>query len=854
MERKFSFVVWVVSFLILGASVAKADVMAEVKFSNGAKLQLSYGQGSLITSNDVVFVSPEGASNVLTQELVTHFPTSGRIEETGLPSVLFSVSGRSRSALFETNKGFWFVTQKGVARKLPVEQARMAYTGAGFPAIQWMESTLGGKEYLLATFRYGEYDDEAATGDGVTFLIREDGLWVRVSNQSHKLTGNEDRAVVHDDMWSFPAFSRQVDLRAFAAEARRGNIEPETVNDPEGKAIENLEAVVVELFPDQVAFARRRPEKFFPMEDGALERKLRAVLKKPETGNVVLFGDSGTGKTEFVRSFIAAVAAGKYADIPRTQKILLVDAGRLGAGARYTGHYESRIRALIEYCRREGAILFIDNIHALRGNGTHSGNNTDGLELLRPALTNGDVRVIATSSKERFFNAFAADQALIASFTTLVKEEASDTSTLAYVRNWARQYNKPVPSDVTIEHAIRLADTYISTGANPQKTIRLVEACYSLVELDEGEGVVMTTAHLDKAVQELYRAEPAQFDPVIRERKIQALIKELELNLIGQRRLREVAVALIRQYYAGVHDGRRPPVRIFASGRPGTGKTEIGVIIARALGRKFKRIEMGNFKLPDPRPFLQELAAALREDPFSVIVLDELPLANMEVQTAALALLDSGRFTIEEAMGASSRTGVAHVPVRANHAFFIATSNAAMEYLDSIQPKTASMGFATALPVGDDLAEPVMPEDEPFREAIIADRVAPAVLDRFQEVVPTFPPTRLEFTRVLNLHVNEALKEISTRKRATFQMINTESFAQAEGKRHWRPRMSNRKGHELVQRIVRDSLAHEMISWDPPVGSTVQLTYDEGTQRVLVARPTTGSGSSVHCGRRLTAQ
>jgi ATP-dependent Clp protease ATP-binding subunit ClpB len=279
-----------------------------------------------------------------------------------------------------------------------------------------------------------------------------------------------------------------------------------------------------------------------------------------------------------------------------------------------------------------------------------------------------------------------------------------------------------------------------------------------MLELDgkENSNPNPTVSDVEKAAAKIYQISPVFSDPEIMKAKLKELSNHLDANLVGQVKTKAILKRLVMQRAAKTNDKKKPAISVLLAGPPGVGKTAIGGALGKALDLPVVRVEMNAYtSLSDGvDEFRRALAAIVRKNAFSIIILDELEKAPRIVQDALLAILDSGETRVSESISSQVNGPKTEILVNFRNAHFIATTNAGQDYILN--------GGRFRL-------------DE-FKREIIAGEIPDRVIDRFQAVIPAFPPSESEFKEIVRLHLQKFIREQCKRQKLQVQIDNEDDF------------------------------------------------------------------------------
>lgn len=684
----------------------------------------------------------------------------------------------------------------------------------------------GGKRHHLISFLYSRVKP-SNINNGETYLVREDGTVVFMGYQyvdfDHGFMPGP-QYIIDDGFLTLDEFPRQVDLENLEAESEFSPRKKSLIVDNRGDVVDPIE-FVEERVRDLTSLNNG---SFTPLDDGRFE-KLRIALAKNEAGSVVILGPSGSGKTQEVLSFVQALREGQFHELPRTVKVLEIDNKLLSQDATYLGAQDAIISTISAYCAQVRCLLFLDEMHSLRGQGTHAGNNNDVFSRLKQELAGGQLQAIATSTIDEYYAAFGGDNAIKRRFTVVTRDEPTGEKTLLAVKHWLKRFGLAIPADEIIEESIRITNRYNAVGAQPAKATQFWSYLYGMLKVERRNGQVATLEDVRRAAIQYYDLSANTFLPSQRQREIAEIDTALRGSIFGQDNLIDAYIDATTQFYAGVHDETKPAIRIFIPGPKGAGKTESARVYAKARGVNFARIEMTRYRYADPNDFLNEVSQAIEKDPFSVLLFDEIEKASQEVQNAVLAFLDSGKFTVRRQLGASRSAGETSIEVNGLHCTIVATTNAGTDYL--LAKRTGgSFGFSGSAQA--DLAKRHSEELKALEEAVTSDGVSDTFFDRFERnfIVPALPPTKEQFRLVVQHHLLRFLQHtnqsMSDKSVADFLDVMVEEYFY-EG-------MSNRTALDIVARHVRSAVAAVIIqsTREPGQKPMTRIEFDPATRQV----------------------
>ena len=472
-----------------------------------------------------------------------------------------------------------------------------------------------------------------------------------------------------------------------------GGLEAETVEDEEyGDPLEafatNLNQSAAEGLIDPLV--GRKDELLLLMQTLARRRK----------NNPVLIGDPGVGKTAIVEGLALAIHDGKFGDrkIPKLlaeATIYSLDMGALLAGTKYRGEFEQRLKAVIRAVTDDpNHILFIDEIHTIVGAGAVSSGSMDASNILKPALAAGRLRCIGSTTHAEYKQAFGRDRALARRFQKIDIEEPSLEDSVDILRGLRERYEEHHEvsyTDEGLQRAAELAHKYINDRRMPDKAIDVMDQAGAANQLREEERLEKLDSPEMEAVVASIAKIPEQSVSSTEEESLSDLEGDLKSVIFGQDQAIETLVSAIKLSRAGLGPEERPIGSFLFSGPTGVGKTELARQLAEAMHIGFQRFDMSEYmekhtvsRLIGAPPgyvgFDQGglLTDAIRRNPHTVLLLDEIEKAHPDVFNILLQVMDHATLTDNNGRKADFR-----------HVVLLMTTNAGGRELT-----TKSMGFA----------------------------------------------------------------------------------------------------------------------------------------------------------------
>ena len=396
--------------------------------------------------------------------------------------------------------------------------------------------------------------------------------------------------------------------------------------------------------------------------DSEIERTIQILCRRTKN-NPLYVGDPGVGKTAIAEGLAKRIVEGDVPEVLAKSTIYALDMGALLAGTRYRGDFEERLKAVVtELENNPGGILFIDEIHTVIGAGATSGGAMDASNLLKPALAQGTLRCIGSTTYKEFRTYFEKDRALVRRFQKIDVNEPSIEDAVKILRGLKANYEKHHKvryTEEAIRASVELAAKYIHDRKLPDKAIDVIdEVGASRMLLPEGKRrKTVTLRDVEEIVAKIARIPPKSVSADDKE-TLRTLERDLKAMVFGQDRAIEALSAAIKLSRAGLRDAEKPIGNYLFSGPTGVGKTEVAKQLASTLGIELIRFDMSEYmerhsisRLIGAPPgyvgFDQGglLTDSIDQHPHAVLLLDEIEKAHQDLYNILLQVMDHGKLT-----------------------------------------------------------------------------------------------------------------------------------------------------------------------------------------------------------------
>jgi ATP-dependent Clp protease ATP-binding subunit ClpA len=386
------------------------------------------------------------------------------------------------------------------------------------------------------------------------------------------------------------------------------------------------------------------------------------VLSRRLKNNPLYVGDPGVGKTALVHGLALRIHEKNVPELLRDARIYALDMGALLAGTKFRGQFEERVKGVLKALEaRPNAILFIDEIHTLVGAGATSGGSVDASSLLKPVLQNGELRCIGSTTHEEY-KTLERDRALARRFQKIDVLEPSVEETVQILMGVKPQFEKHhgvTYTDAAIRGAAELSAKHILERFLPDKAIDVLDeaGARERLRLDADATHVVDRNDIERVVA-LMAKIPADSVSGDERTRLKNLDAALRAQIFGQDKAIDAIVAAIRLSRAGLRTPNKPVGSFLFFGPTGVGKTELARTLAHALGVDLLRYDMSEYsekhtvsRLIGAPPgyvgFDQGglLTDAVRRQPYSVVLLDEIEKAHPDLFNILLQVMDHATLT-----------------------------------------------------------------------------------------------------------------------------------------------------------------------------------------------------------------
>jgi ATP-dependent Clp protease ATP-binding subunit ClpA len=322
------------------------------------------------------------------------------------------------------------------------------------------------------------------------------------------------------------------------------------------------------------------------------------VLAKRFKANVLMVGDPGVGKTAIAEGIAQAVVNKEVPEFLDGHEVYSLEIGNLLAGSKYRGEFEEKVKEVIMALEvKKNCILFIDEAHTMGGAGSTSNGSVDFANMIKPAITKGTLKVIASTTWEEYYESFEKDRALMRRFYRVTIDEPSHDTTVRILRGLSERLNDFHDVNITedaIEAAVEMADRYIHERKNPDKSIDLLDAACAKQRVAENKGVDITKTLIFDQVEKFtgVPADKLKGDNVDRITNLDVNVKS---KLYGQDDVVDNVIERVYVSFAGIGNETKPIASFLFLGPTGTGKTELAKLLSSNLDMPLLKYDMSEY-------------------------------------------------------------------------------------------------------------------------------------------------------------------------------------------------------------------------------------------------------------------
>ncbi len=536
------------------------------------------------------------------------------------------------------------------------------------------------------------------------------------------------------------------------------------------------------------------------------------ILCRRRKNNPLLVGEAGVGKTAIAEGLAKRIVDGQVPDILAKSQVYSLDMGALLAGTKYRGDFEQRLKAVLKQLTdNPNAVLFIDEIHTLIGAGSASGGTLDASNLLKPALSSGQLKCIGATTYGEYRGIFEKDHALSRRFQKIDVTEPSIAETIEILKGLKSRFESHHGVKYTstaLTTAAELSAKYINDRHLPDKAIDVIDEAGAAQRIAPKSKQKKTIGkpEIEEIVAKIARI-PARNVSSDDRNALKTLDRDLKSVVFGQDKAIEALSSAIKMARSGLGNTAKPIGSFLFSGPTGVGKTEVAKQLAFILGVELIRFDMSEYmerhavsRLIGAPPgyvgFDQGglMTEAITKHPYSVLLLDEIEKAHPDVYNVLLQVMDHGTLTDNNGRKADFRNVV-----------IVMTTNAGASELSK-----ATMGFTNEKKAGDEMAE-------------IKRLFTPEFRNRLDATISFAPLDEVVILRVVDKFLMQLEAQLTEKK---VDVTYTETLKKYLARNGFDPAMGARPMARLIQDTIRRALAEELLFGRLAGGGKVTIDMD----------------------------
>ena len=542
-----------------------------------------------------------------------------------------------------------------------------------------------------------------------------------------------------------------------------------------------------------------------------LERVIQTLCRRRKN-NPLLVGEAGVGKTAIAEGLAKRIVDGEVPEILKDSVVYSLDMGSLLAGTKYRGDFEQRLKGVLKkLTNNPKAVLFIDEIHTLIGAGAASGGTLDASNLLKPALSSGQLKCIGATTYTEYRGVFEKDHALSRRFQKIDVNEPSVDETVQILRGLKSRFEEHHGikySASAITTAAELSARYINDRQLPDKAIDVIDeagAAQRILPKSKQKKVIGKT-DIEEIIAKIARIPPHNVSSDDRS-KLANLDRDLKNVVFGQDQAIEALASAIKMARSGLGNPQKPIGNFLFSGPTGVGKTEAARQLAYTMGIELIRFDMSEYmerhavsRLIGAPPgyvgFDQGglLTEAITKKPHAVLLLDEIEKAHPDIFNILLQVMDHGTLTDNNGRKADFRNII-----------IIMTTNAGAESLQK-----SSIGFTNSKQAGDEMGE-------------IKRLFTPEFRNRLDSIISFKALNEDVILRVVDKFLMQLEQQLHEKK---VEAVFTDLLRKHLARKGFDPLMGARPMSRLIQDTIRKALADELLFGKLVTGGKVTVDLE----------------------------
>jgi ATP-dependent Clp protease ATP-binding subunit ClpA len=544
------------------------------------------------------------------------------------------------------------------------------------------------------------------------------------------------------------------------------------------------------------------------------------AMGRRSKNNVILVGDPGVGKTAIAEGLAFNIVKGAVPDFLKDYTVYNLDISAMLAGSKYRGDFEERFKMVLKGLAKKGkTVLFIDEAHMISGAGSASNSANDLANMMKPALSKGNIKVVASTTWEEYRKHFEKDRALMRRFQRITVDEPTQEVTLQIlkgIKKYYEDFHKVKIKDDALQAAVKLSVKFQADKKLPDKAIDLIDLACSRFNLKLADERVVTEREITHELSRVVQM-PEEVVAETESHNLATLQGKLQSEVYGQDLAVQEVVDKIMVAQAGLKSENKPIGSFVFMGPTGCGKTETAKALAKNLGTKLLRFDMSEYQekhsisklIGSPPGYVgfEENAGLLitqiQENPNAVLLFDEVEKSHPDVSTVLLQMMDNGFITGSNGKRADCRQLI-----------LILTTNAGAQSAEKNQ-----IGFGE--------------QSKDYSDADLKKFFTPEFRNRLDGIITFNKLGKETMVKVVDKFIDELREQV--KEKGVRIKINKEATDWLIEK-GFDSKMGARPLQRVIDKEIKRDLAKMMLFGDLKGGGWLTITVDSD-KIMLVAKP-----------------
>jgi ATP-dependent Clp protease ATP-binding subunit ClpA len=534
-------------------------------------------------------------------------------------------------------------------------------------------------------------------------------------------------------------------------------------------------------------------------------------LGRRSKNNVILVGDPGVGKTAIAEGLAYNIVKGAVPEFLKDYTVYNLDISAMLAGSKYRGDFEERFKQVLKALSKKGkTVLFIDEAHMISGAGSANNSANDLANMMKPALSKGNIKVIASTTWEEYRKHFEKDRALMRRFQRITVDEPSQEMTLQILKGIKKYYESHHDvkiKDDALQAAIKLSVKYQADKKLPDKAIDLIDLACSRFNLKLADTRVVSEAEIQYELAKVVNLPQEQVAET-ESHNLSTLQDKLQTEVYGQSTALTEIIDKILVAQAGLKPENKPIGSFVFMGPTGTGKTETAKALAKHLGTKLLRFDMSEYQekhsisklIGSPPGYVGFednaglLITQIQECPNAVLLFDEIEKSHPDVATVLLQMMDNGFITGSNGKQADCRNLI-----------LILTTNAGAQSAEKNK-----IGFGE--------------QEKEYSDADLKKFLTPEFRNRLDGIITFNKLGKETMVKIVNKFIDELKEQV--KEKSIRIKINKEAIDWLIEK-GFDAKMGARPLQRVIDKEIKRDLAKMMLFGDLKNGGWATITVDD---------------------------